>query len=308
MSNSKVIGRYMWLLNALRSCGRLTRQQLEDAWLKSHLYEGRPLRRRTFYADRLAIKELFGVDIVYDSRTLEYHLETPSAEMSNSLINWIVQQSSVNQTLSSALELADRIVVEEVPSARENLAPILDAMKQQRVLSFTYHPFTRTLPSRDVKVEPYMVKLFRQRWYLTGRNRAERRLKTYALDRIRDLQELTETFAIDAQFNAADYCSGSFGIVVDRSEVRRVELRTDTVQARYLRALPLHSSQQEMVGNGYSVFTYHLRLTDDFVAELMQLGPGVTVLNPKELRDRLCDRLRSTLALYEPSTTTSENE
>ena len=302
MSNFKVIGRYMWLLNALRSAGHMTRSQLESAWLHSQISEGKPLRRRTFYADRLAVKELFGVNIVYNTRTLEYSIEGDDRPTENSLMNWLAQSQSVNKMLSSALELSDRIVLEDVPSARENLAPILEAMIHCRSLCFTYRPFSRTLPTHDLIVEPYMVKLFRRRWYLTGRNSREHKLKTYALDRIEQLEVMPDEFDLDTSFNAESYFGGSFGIVVDSSDVRRVVIKADTVQARYLRALPLHPSQQEMFGTGYSLFTYHLRITDDLVAELLSRGPAITVLNPKELRDKICNVLHQTLALYEPNT------
>ena len=65
------------------------------------------------------------------------------------------------------------------------------------------------------------------------------------------------------------------------------------------RALPLHASQIETVSDKFSLFTYRMRLTDDFLAELLSYGPRVTVLEPPELRAMVLDSLRASLAEYE---------
>lgn len=51
--------------------------------------------------------------------------------------------------------------------------------------------------------------------------------------------------------------------------------------------------------DSYSIFYYRLRLTPDFVQEILSLGPKVTVISPPELRAMVKTSLRETLALYE---------
>ena len=57
--------------------------------------------------------------------------------------------------------------------------------------------------------------------------------------------------------------------MVNQSEPKDVRLRVESRIAKYLRALPLHHSQQEMVGDGYSIVTLRLRITTDFVKALL---------------------------------------
>ena len=61
----------------------------------------------------------------------------------------------------------------------------------------------------------------------------------------------------------------------------------------------MHSSQTETVSDKFSLFTYNIRLTDDFVSELLSYGPKITILEPPELRAMIKSSLRDTLRNYE---------
>ena len=81
--------------------------------------------------------------------------------------------------------------------------------------------------------------------------------------------------------------------------VRTVRLRATSTQAKYFRALPLHSSQREEIHDDYSIFTFRLKLNYELVHEILGLGNAVTVLDPPELRVMVVTELRDTLAQYE---------
>lgn len=285
----------------MRRTGRMTREEINNRWLESSLSNGVEMTRRTFYNYRQAILDVFGIEIAFDNNSKEYFLNEsgdPAPRGSGSVTDYLLHSAALSGMLSDARSISERIFLEQVPSARHNLAPMIAAIKANRQVRFTYHPFTRSRPSRGIVLEPYLLKLFRQRWYVAGRNVNEDKLKTYALDRLSDPEVLPEKFVTPTDFNPGEYFRYSFGIVVDSSTPRTVTLRTDPKQAKYLRALPLHPSQQEMVHDTFSVFTYNLLLTPDLLREIMSLGPDVTVLGPPELRTMLTSRLRETLALY----------
>ena len=148
---------------------------------------------------------------------------------------------------------------------------------------------------------PYFLKIFRQRWYVTGLNVGEDKIKTYALDRIVSMHVVDEHYSIPEYFDAAAYSKDSFGIVFNRGEVKDVILRVDARQAKYFRALPLHHSQRETLSDGYSLFSYRMKLSEDFVQELLSHGSSVTVVRPPELRAMITSSLRASLANYEKS-------
>lgn len=290
--------RCVWLVDTIRRYGRITRRQLEEAWLRSPYSEGKPLSRRTFCNHREAAEELFRLNIVCDPKSFEYYIEQDSAG-SESVTDWLLNSVSLNDVLMGAREITDRIFVENVPSAREYLGLVIDALKSRQRLRFNYHPYTRSLPTEGVVIEPYFLRLFKQRWYVVSRNVAEDRIKTYALDRMKAVCLTGETFTFDPSFDMENYFTDSYGIVVTQNAPRKIVLRVNPRQAKYFRALPLHHSQQETISDSFSLFTYRMCLTDDFIAELLSYGPSVTVLEPAELRAMVETSLRESIKNYE---------
>ncbi len=249
-----LFARYVWLMDTIRRYGRITREELNRRWLKSHFSNGKPIPRRSFYNYCRALEDLFNVNIECDPRTFEYYIDEPEKDGA-SVTDWVLNTTAVRNALSDAREVSDRIFLEDVPSAREHLHSFIDALKANRAIRFNYHPYTRSTPTNGVVIEPYFLKIFRQRWYITGRNVADGRVKTYALDRMSGVSVLEDSFSLPENFDAGEYCRNSFGIVFNQGTIHHVVLRVEPRQAKYLRALPLHHSQREMVHDGFSIFT-----------------------------------------------------
>lgn len=291
------INRCVWLVDTIRRYGRITRRELEQRWLDSPYSNGRPLSRRTFCNHRDAVEELFKIRIECDRNRYEYYIadEDPHDQ---SMTNWLLNSMTLNDVLSESRDISDRIFVEDVPSARDHLVQIITALKQHHPIEFTYRSYTRSMPTPGVVLEPYFLKLFKQRWYVIGRHVQQDRIKTYALDRMTRVEIKETLFRDDPDFDPDEYFRHSYGIVESHGEVRKVVLRVDPRQAKYFNALPLHSSQSETLHDNYSLFTYRLRITDDFVEELLSHGPRVTVLEPPELRAKMRHELSEALLAY----------
>ncbi len=292
-----LFSRYIWLIDTIKRYGSITREELNERWKRSPFSNGDPLPRRTFYNYRTAIEELFKINIECNPSTFEYYIDDGNMH-NESVTNWLLNSAAMSSVLSGSREVSDRIFLEDVPSAREYLSVIIDAVKEAHPIRFTYQPFSRINATPGILLEPYFLKIFRQRWYVIGRNVKENTVKTYALDRIREAVVLPDTFVIPDDFDIENYFRDSFGIIVDRSEAKRVSIRTDPRQAKYLRALPLHHSQDEIIHDSYSIFSYKLQLTPDFVQELLSYGPRITVIEPPELRAMIITSLQESLAAY----------
>lgn len=292
-----IFSRYVWIVDTIRRHGSMTRSMLNEKWQLSQFSNGEPMSRRTFYNYRHAIEEIFQLNLAYNPVTFEYSVE-PIGPRSDSITDWLLNSAAMSGVLNGARDIADRIFVENVPSARNFLDTVMEAMRSSMRLRFTYHPFTRSKPTPGIVIEPYFLKIFRQRWYVTGRNVADRKIKTYALDRMTEANVDSEPFEMPADFSPADYTRDSFGIIFDEGRTAEVRLRAEPRKAKYLRALPLHPSQQEMVHDSFSVFTYRLKLTGDLVDELMSHTPDIEVMSPPELRAMMRARLASGLDRY----------
>lgn len=294
-----LINRYVWLVDTISRYGRITLKDLNAAWLRSEISEGKPLARRTFFHYRDGVEEMFDINIQCDKSTFEYYIDDSGGENNARLRSWVVDSVSMSGTLSNARDVSGRIMLENVPSAREHLPVVIDAMKQNRRIRFSYKSYTRSLPTDGIVLEPYFVKIFKQLWYVIGFNINGKQIKTYALDRISNLNILQDTFVMPNDVNPSDFFKDCFGIITNRNSAKRIVLRVEPTQAKYFRALPLHSSQQEVVHDDYSIFTYKMRITYDLKEEIMSHGATIEVLEPKELKTLIHNELEQALKNYQ---------
>ena len=187
-----LLNRYIWIIDTIRRYGRISRRELNECWERSPYSDGeREIPRRTFFNYRMAIEELFSLTIECDPRTYEYYIVEPDK---GRITDWLLDSSATSSVLQGSREIASKILLEDVPSAREFLAPIIEALKVNHPIRFDYHPYTRTNPTPGVTIEPYFLRIYRQLWYVTGRNTADGKVKTYSLDRMSNLTILTSTF------------------------------------------------------------------------------------------------------------------
>jgi predicted DNA-binding transcriptional regulator YafY len=131
-----------------------------------------------------------------------------------------------------------------------------------------------------------------------GRHVQENKVKTYALDRMIQPTVLLDEYKMPADFDPDEYFRDAFGIVVTKNAAKDIAIRADHRNANYLRDLPLHHSQQEVVHDGFSIFYYHMRITDDLVAELLSYGSRLQVIAPPELKAMLVGEYAKALEQY----------
>lgn len=293
-----LLSRYLWLIDLIKRYGKVSRAVINEHWRKSHLGNGQDMPRRTFYNYREAIAQLFDIEILCDTSTYEYYIDEGSAQQEN-VTAWLLDSTATNNMITASRDIADKVFLENVPSARGFLPIVMESLRGNIALTLDYHPYTRSRATKGVELEPYFTKIFKQRWYVVGRNVKDDKIKTYALDRMTDVRLSGRTFAVPDDFNAAEYFKDAFGIIVDQGEVKTIRIQAGATQAKYFRALPLHPSQQEYAHDLYSIFEYRMRITPDLVNELLSYGSRITVLSPAELKAAITTELRRSLSNYE---------
>ncbi len=293
-----LFSKYVWIMDTIRRYGRITREEINRCWIRSAMSNGKPIPRRSFCNYKNAIQDLFNINIECDPKTFEYYIAEDD-EHNDSVTSWLLNSTAVNTVLTGSRDIADRIFIEDVPSARDFLYIFISALRSNHTVKFTYHSYYRSKPQSDIIIEPYFIKIFRQRWYVTGYVPHDDKIKTYALDRMSDAKEQETSFTMPETFNPEEYCRYAFGIIFDHGKIKNVKIEVDNDTAKYLRALPLHTSQEEMLSNKNSIFTYRLRITADFINEILSYGPRMTILEPQELRTIVTGKLRETLNNYE---------
>ena len=124
-------------------------------------------------------------------------------------------------------------------------------------------------------------------------------IRTYALDRVKEMKILHLSFEIPPGITHAALFDNIIGVTSSKAPVRVVKLMTDPIQAKYFRALPFHSSQTEEIHDAYSIFTFKLKLNYELVHEILSFGSSVKVLQPRELELMVRNELEAALSLYD---------
>lgn len=296
----ELINKYVWLVDTIYRAGRITFEGINQKWLDQDMDE-KPIPLRTFHKWKIAAEEMFQLSIECERKGgYHYYIENVAEIKRGGFRNWILKTLSVSNLLLDSQSLKDLILLEEVPSGQEYLALIIDAMKANRQITITYQSFWQD-KSSSFDVDPYCVKLFKQRWYLVAYNSYYDKVRIYGLDRILDIVIGEEHFDYPDDFEPDEFFEGCVGVFVDEDiEIEEVCLKVTTPQTKYLRSLPLHSSQRETEQtDSYSIFTYQVRPTFDFQQEILSMGDAVEVLYPQWLRGQIAERIKNLWERYE---------
>lgn len=299
MKASKIFRQYVWITDTIYHSGGITLQELNERWVKTELSEGIPMTRLTFNRHRAAIEEIFDINIECRRKGYQYYIENEEILKSNSLKHWMIDSLSVSNVLLESSSLKDRILLENIPSGKKHLQPIINAMKQGKRLLIEYLRFGK-LERRQIIVEPYAIKVFKQRWYLLAADDKWTIPAVYALDRIMSLKETGDSFEYPKDFNAEIFFKDCYGVICGTNdEVQKIVLRAYPPYVNYLRTLPLHTSQKELTStSGYADFELYLRPTFDFRQELLSQGDEVEILQPENFREEMKSLLEKMLKRY----------
>lgn len=280
---ANIIARYVWLVDIIRRYKKVSFQEINRLWQQSGLNDGEELQLRTFHRHRIAIEEIFGINIDCSGAPhYEYFIGNQEDLETDELRSWLIDSFAVDNVIRVNSSLRDKLLLEEV-SATQFLTLIMEALSHNRKLAFEYR--TDFSPnSHKVTADPLCLKMFRRRWYLVARCDDEK-LKIYSLDRIADCGMKDETFEYPADFFPQEFFSNSFGIIADETvKPESIVLKFAEDEANYIRHLPLHHTQTETSPN---IFELTLSPTYDFVQEILSHLGKVEVVSPEWLRAKI---------------------
>ena len=293
--------KYTWLIDTIRRAGKISFEEISERWERNKdLSDYRPLSRATFNRWKDAIFIQFGI-IISCQRAggYLYYIENLEDIDEDNLKKWMLDSFAVGNLIGDNLSLKDRILVNQVPSARDYLAALLEAMKENRTVTITYCAFGKT-KSYTFCIEPYCVKLFENRWYVLAHNVQYDDIRIYGLDRIEDLKVEDRTFKLPKDFSASDFFSSYYGIVTNMNiNPERIVIRAYKDHIPYINSLPLHHSQKLLEDNGeYADFELYLVPTYDFVMRLLHVGAMIEVVSPVSLRKTMKGWISDMYNLY----------
>jgi len=298
MSKRESISRYNLIIKKLRKHPSNFNEILEYLSLESELHSYNfNISKRTFQRDIEDIRSIYNLDIQYDvSRRVYFIDKDQKPELSERLL----EAFDIFNTLNISDRLSDYIHFEQrKPMGTENLYGLLHAIKNRHVIEFTYQKYwDGNISGRQV--EPYILKEFKNRWYIIASDLKDNLVKSFALDRLSKLNITNKVFTYPKDLNINELYRNCFGITNSNGEeVQEVILSFEPIQGKYIKSLKLHHSQEELIDNETELrIKVKVFITQDFIMELLSYGQNVKVIEPPKLIDELKQSYQSSLNQY----------
>lgn len=178
------------------------------------------------------------------------------------------------------------------------LEPIISAIETKQVIRLYYLPYYEDKPYFN-EVHPYLLKEHGFRWYLVGLNEFKGQIRTYALDRIRDLKEAEGRTYTPPGFDAEIYFKHSIGIIAPEGTPSLIKLAVQKTQAQYLITQPWHDSQNiEGETEEEVIFSFRVHPTYELKSLILSLGKDGRIIEPESLKEDIRKELAIMLNKY----------
>lgn len=167
---------------------------------------------------------------------------------------------------------------------------LLISVQEKRSVDITYKArLSKEKTGRTV--DPYVVVLYEGIWILVGFCHLRKGIRSFALDRIIDIEERNLYFTHRPDFDLKAYLSGPWGII--DGKMAKVTVRFEKVVSDYiLRKDKWHPSEKRTIlPNGDAELSFTVSGVDEIRRWIYSWLPNVEVTKPKWLRKQIEEEL-----------------
>ncbi len=170
------------------------------------------------------------------------------------------------------------------------LNPLYNYIANQQTISIYYQSFKSKQPRRLI-LYPYMLKEFRNRWFLFGSLPKDMSLQSLALDRIVSVElEDKIKWKENHNFDASHYFDDIIGVSKPiRAKPCIITFWASPQTSNYIETKPLHKSQKQLAVNadGSRLFQIEVIVNREMFSVFMSYGSGVCILSPAKAANYL---------------------
>jgi predicted DNA-binding transcriptional regulator YafY len=256
------------------------------------------------YADvNFSIKNipLYDEDLVKLRDALTILRQVAAASLVDEVENIVAR---LENTFSSGLLPQKTIVQFEqhtASSGAEYFDDLFTAIKEKLPLEIKYQPFGRAEPYFWI-IHPYLLKEYRNRWFLLARLHEESRIVTIALDRIQGKVKASKVFYIQNDlFDAESFFKNVIGVTLPEGEtISEIYIKVKPNQAPYIKTKPIHFNQEVVQRDEDGSIRIKLKLVNNYELRsvLLSYGADIEVLEPVNLREQVKSVFRLGYELY----------
>lgn len=297
MSQKSALLSYALIIEKLEH-RRCTKKEIIK-FLKDHeIY----ISERTFDRYKENLRSDFGVELLYDTHAGTYFIDRSHSRSLETFLH-MIELSQTARIFEEGLHMADAISFESEKGFKgiNHVQPVLRAIKDHRLLQLVHRRFDSN-ESKSHEVQPYLLKEFRNRWYVFGFSPAHHEWRTYGLDRIEEITVTTTTFKPLKNFNPKAHFAHVIGLKIQPGDKPvAITLAVEKVSAKYLFSLPMHNSQQiinKSDEHDRVVFSYYLIPNYEFYQQVLMMGTKAEITDPPQLRKRFAEVVNEILDKY----------
>lgn len=189
----------------------------------------------------------------------------------------------------------------ELLKGLEHIDPLHKAIINKKTLLITYQSF-KSKQANTMVFYPYLLKEYRNRWFLLGRRKNQKTANTtlLALDRMIGFSEMPGEAFEESTFNPHTFFDDVIGVTKNLNDrPQNIAIWIDSENAPYVLTKPLHPSQDVRKKDDSGVIiTIKVILNFELEREILGFGEHMKVLSPRRLKNRIVKRQKEGLALY----------
>lgn len=183
----------------------------------------------------------------------------------------------------------------------EFLQVLSKCIQKKQTLMIHYKSFKSEIGTKEIYY-PYLLKEYRNRWFLVCRRKGQKSLYNLALDRMIDVYEISnENFEEYTGIGFERYFSEVIGVTrSEKDRAVKVILEFNKENAPYILTKPLHGSQQVLKVNddGSLLIRIDVILNFELEREILSFGENVVVKGPQKLLKSIKRRVSKMGVLY----------
>lgn len=180
------------------------------------------------------------------------------------------------------------------------LDDIYQAILKKQALEISYQSF-KARQANTFVFHPYLLKEYRNRWFVLGARGDFNNLQNLALDRIKNLEKSLQPYQKNDRYDFQNYYQDVIGVTVSENvRAQEVEIFIRRSDAPYVITKPLHPSQKVLeTGKEGIKISIKVQLNFELERVILGFGDSMTVLKPEKLRQRIKDKLMWAAKKYE---------
>ncbi len=190
------------------------------------------------------------------------------------------------------------------------LNPLYNYISHKQTIKVMYQSFSAKSPQEFI-LFPYLLKEFRNRWFLYGSRVKDLVLYNLPLDRIVSIEAIDIPYEENKRFDVEHFFDDVIGVSKNINNTpRKIKFWADDEQSNYIKTKPIHRSQKLISENqedGSCIFKIEVVVNYEMYSVFMSYGPRIKIISPKFVAKNLERKFKKSYQQYKNELQENEN-